>query len=543
METCQFLVITTAQNGAEDLAELRRETGGTWVIVEAARRPGLASWPPQRAMMPARDFDAVLIQVPDPCDDLDCADAVTALARHHDSAPVYLLATSFDPVLARKALQAGVRGVLVPRATGAFFAARQLREGLTATAAVVSESRGDFRTLVESLGEAMLVYDEKRRLLYANPAAEALVAGGCGAALADLAAALVPGAPPRELPTVGAAGQIWLQGSMSVVPWSGRPALALAVRDVTADHRLHEDLRISRTFANQVVANASEGILVVDRDHVVRLWNPAMEELTGVPAGDAVGEDARSVFPALAHREIANAFQRALWGDADQTVDLHFCMRRTNRTGWISASFSPDRDARGDVIGVVALIHDVTRRKEAENEIRHLAYHDPLTGLPNRRLFHDRLEQSLANATRYGRPFAVLVLDLDHFKEVNDSLGHNGGDRLLRLAVQRLRANLRAGDTIARMGGDEFVILLPSAADEAAVAPVAAKLIDAFSEPFVLERRALGVTASIGYALYPDDGATSLDLIKHADQAMYAAKEAGRNRCRRFHAQAHRAAE
>jgi diguanylate cyclase (GGDEF)-like protein/PAS domain S-box-containing protein len=330
----------------------------------------------------------------------------------------------------------------------------------------------------------------------------------------------------RELSDVCACGLL-LPGLMS-------PAhMAWQLRDGIDRRRLQRDLHEANTFTSQVIGSAGEGILVLDGDYHVRIWNRAMERLTGVAAPFALGRDARAVFPALADRELANAVQRALWGESDPTCDVHWCSRRTGRTGWLSATFGPHRDADGRVIGVIGLLRDVTKRREAENAVRHLAYHDALTGLPNRRLFQERLRETVANAARYSRRFAVMILDLDRFKEVNDAHGHEAGDRLLRLFAGRLRTLLRKGDLLARMGGDEFVLLLPEVAGEHDVAPVAEKIVAALSEPFLVEGEEVRVTASLGYALHPDDGIDARDLLRRADRAMYRAKEEGRNRHRR----------
>ncbi|MBU1072432.1 GGDEF domain-containing protein, partial [bacterium] len=309
--------------------------------------------------------------------------------------------------------------------------------------------------------------------------------------------------------------------------------MAWRIREGIDRRRLQRDLHEANTFTSQVIGSAGEGIIVLDEDHHVRIWNSAMERLTGVAAPFALGRDAREVFPVLADREMTNAMQRAMWGESDPTCDVHFCSRRTGRTGWLSATFGPHRDVDGRVSGVIGLVRDVTKRREAENAIRHMAFHDALTGLPNRRFFRERLREAVANAARYDHSFAVMVLDLDRFKEVNDTHGHETGDRLLCLFVQRLKTLLRKGDLMARMGGDEFVLLLPEVAGEEEVSPVAAKIVAALAEPFVVEGREIGITASIGYAIHPDDGDATQDLVKRADRAMYRAKEEGRNRYRR----------
>jgi len=172
---------------------------------------------------------------------------------------------------------------------------------------------------------------------------------------------------------------------------------------------------------------------------------------------------------------------------------------------------------------------DITERKRIEEAIRHLAYHDVLTGLPNRMLFADRLVLAIAQAKRHQKTMAVMMLDLDGFKTINDTCGHHIGDLLLQRVGERLTRALREGDTLARMGGDEFMILLPVIKQASNSSQIANKILSAFRQPFICEDNELFTSASIGIALYPRDGEDMDTLIKHADKAMYRAKGTGRN--------------
>jgi diguanylate cyclase (GGDEF)-like protein len=172
---------------------------------------------------------------------------------------------------------------------------------------------------------------------------------------------------------------------------------------------------------------------------------------------------------------------------------------------------------------------DITDRRRAEETIRRLAYHDALTGLPNRRLFDDRLEVALAHARRQGWKLAVMLLDLDRFKDVNDTLGHTVGDELLQAVGARLTTLLRESDTVCRMGGDEFLLLLPGISEAKAAHKVAERILEAIREPFDLNGRGVRVTTSLGIAIYLDDGEDGDTLVENADVAMYHAKERGRD--------------
>ena len=180
--------------------------------------------------------------------------------------------------------------------------------------------------------------------------------------------------------------------------------------------------------------------------------------------------------------------------------------------------------------GVVVVIRDITERKQTEEKIHKMAYNDSLTGLPNRKLFSDRLNIAIVQAQRNQKKLGIAMLDLDHFKEVNDTLGHDIGDLTLKATAERLHAALRKGDTIARFGGDEFVVILPDLETIEDAIQVVQKIVDSFCKPFLMDTHQLVVTTSIGIAVYPDDGTDDDILLRNADIAMYQAKQAGRAR-------------
>ena len=189
----------------------------------------------------------------------------------------------------------------------------------------------------------------------------------------------------------------------------------------------------------------------------------------------------------------------------------------------------------GRFLGRRASNRDITDRKSVEEQVQQLAYFDTLTGLPNRRMLFDRLDRALSQAKRFARSLAIMFLDLDHFKQINDTLGHDAGDELLKEVAMRLETCVRSGDTVARQGGDEFIIVLAEIAEPADAARVAEKIVKALAEPVCVADRMLQVTTSIGIAVYPINGADDVrELLKKADKAMYTAKAAGRNGYRFF---------
>jgi diguanylate cyclase (GGDEF)-like protein len=213
-----------------------------------------------------------------------------------------------------------------------------------------------------------------------------------------------------------------------------------------------------------------------------------------------------------------------------EVVDMEMEVVRHGRpVATIVGYAAPLFDEQGRARGAIGATLDITERKRAEEQVRDLAYHDALTGLPNRLLFQDRLALSVAQAHRRGKGLAVLFLDLDRFKLINDSLGHSVGDLLIREVAVRLRSCLREGDTVARLGGDEFTLLLPDLGQAVDAAKVANKVLEVVRMPFEIDGRELFVTCSMGISLYPDDGHDPETLVKNADAAMYRAKEQGRD--------------
>ncbi|HEX8251839.1 MAG TPA: EAL domain-containing protein [Thermoanaerobaculia bacterium] len=293
--------------------------------------------------------------------------------------------------------------------------------------------------------------------------------------------------------------------------------------------RAARELDETNRFATEIIDNAGEGIVVYDRELRYVVWNRFMEGMTGMRAADVLGRRAVELFPHLRERQIDELLRRAFAGETVSSPDTHFVVPANGRSGWVSSVYRPHYDDRGNIAGVIGLIRDITQRKDVEQQIEYQAYHDALTGLANRRLFQEHLSLALALAQRRKSSVAVLFLDLDHFKTINDSLGHSVGDELLREIAKRLKSAVREGDTVARVGGDEFTIVLQELTSSDAAAVVAQKVLRKISEPIEVSGHRLYVTTSIGVTLFPDDGEDAETLLKNADAAMYRAKSEGRN--------------
>ena len=274
-------------------------------------------------------------------------------------------------------------------------------------------------------------------------------------------------------------------------------------------------------FARDIIDNAGDGIAVYDRELRCVLWNEFMQELTGLEALSVIGRPAAELFPQ--EQQVEEMLRRALAGETASSPDLQFERR------WVSAVYRPYVDDTGEISGVIALVRDITERKAAEQQIEYQAYHDALTGLANRRLFQEHLSLALALAQRRENIVAVLFLDLDHFKVINDSLGHSIGDALLQHVAGRLKNAVREGDTVARVGGDEFTIVLQELKNAQEAAIVAQKVLRTIAAPMDISGHRLYITTSIGITLFPNDGEDAETLLKNADAAMYRAKSEGRN--------------
>ncbi|AHB48978.1 diguanylate cyclase [Hyphomicrobium nitrativorans NL23] len=281
-------------------------------------------------------------------------------------------------------------------------------------------------------------------------------------------------------------------------------------------------------LANAVFNCSQEAIVVTDTEGMVIAVNPAFTTISGYSALEVVGRSMRSLQSGR-HRR---AFYRELWAHVAEHGYWQGEIWNKRKNGKIYPALltlSSVRDANGRVTHFIGSTADLSRIKKSELELDHAAHHDDLTGLPNRRLLITHLDRALHRAVRQGAMGAVLFIDLDRFKLVNDSLGHGAGDELLRLATRRLRESLRSNDLLARFGGDEFIVLLEQTSPEGA-GIVAQHVIDRLTEPFLLPAgEEIYIGASIGISFFPNDSSRADELLQHADAALYQAKSAGRS--------------
>ena len=279
---------------------------------------------------------------------------------------------------------------------------------------------------------------------------------------------------------------------------------------------------------NILSSSVNMAIIATDGSFMIKYFNPVAEKVFGCRASTAIGRSApellvlEDIAPLGLHqaREIVQQEGKCLF-----PVKI----KRAAAPLFYDGSLSGILDRQGNLTGFVLMLNDVTERRRYEDTIHYMAYHDALTDLPNRALLGDRLGQALASTNRTGTGGALMILDLDRFKDVNDTFGHTMGDLLLKGVGERLKKLLRKSDTVCRMGGDEFVLLLPTIGSAESVSVTAAKIVAAFREPFECNGHSFNVTASIGIAYFPDNGDDAETLLKNADIALYRVKEQGRD--------------
>lgn len=310
------------------------------------------------------------------------------------------------------------------------------------------------------------------------------------------------------------------------------------VRDITERKLAEKAVWEEKERAQVTLQSIGDAVITTNSQGKVEYLNSVAEDLTGWLNGEAQGVELSEVF-VIIHEKTGfvrdNPVNRCLQeGRVIKSIHNTVLIHRDGYKFAVESSAAPIKNREGQLMGAILVFRDVSEKRKLLQQMAHQANHDPLTELPNRVLFNDRLKMALAQATHTGQSVAVMFIDLDRFKQVNDMLGHVGGDNLLKEVAGRLKNVVRKGDTIARLGGDEFTVLVQQADNEGIVAEIAQSLIDDLRRPFVVDNHEFYVTASAGIAVYPSDGKTAQDLMKHADIAMYRAKERGGNNFQLF---------
>jgi diguanylate cyclase (GGDEF)-like protein/PAS domain S-box-containing protein len=432
------------------------------------------------------------------------------------------------------------------------------RRELERAVAEAERARGEmrYRRLFEQSRDGILIIDpESRRFVEFNPVAHEQLgytrAEFARMGIDDIEAEERPEDTARHVEMVRQRG--WdsfetrqrrkdgairnVQVIVQMLPIDGRPMLYCSFRDITERKAAEESLRL---YAN-MFEHSGEAIMVTDHENRIIAVNPALIRLTGYTSEELYGQNPRI----LASQHTPPETYQALWVSLREGSFWQGELWDRRKDGGIYpkwASISVIRDIAGQVTHHIASFTDISERKAAEERIERLAHHDTLTGLFNRFNLENRLGQALLTARRTDGPLAVMFIDMDRFKLINDTLGHHVGDHLLVQVAARLKASVRESDIVARLGGDEFVVVLTGMESALDAMPVASKILHALGQPYEVDGHVLYSSPSIGVSVYPGDGTDAETLMKNADTAMYHAKEQGRNNVQFFTADMNAAA-
>jgi diguanylate cyclase (GGDEF)-like protein/PAS domain S-box-containing protein len=399
------------------------------------------------------------------------------------------------------------------------------------------------QTFIDSLPGVFYVFDQQGKCLRWNKGFEVVT----GYSAQEIAAAHVLdflGMPAEKslvaerIAQVFAEGSAWTEASLltktgKLIPYyfngnrielGGKYYCCGMGVDITERRQREETLRLR----NRAIEASFDAIVITDTEGAIDYANPAFERISGYPLASIIGENVMSLLGDDANRRGLAKIRDAIRNREEGGALLRYS-RQDGRIFWINLHIAPVRNQEGAATHFVGVLNDITDLKRTEEQLEHQANYDSLTQLPNRSVLKDRIRQAIAGAKRHGTGVTVGFMDLDNFKFVNDSLGHNVGDELLKCVAQRLTSCLRAQDTVARYGGDEFAFVLMDLADEAKVAGLMERVLAAVEQPYDIGGREFIISCSIGISFYSKDGGDVDTLLKNADTAMYRAKESGRN--------------
>ncbi|EAY56085.1 MAG: Diguanylate cyclase/phosphodiesterase with PAS/PAC sensor(s) [Leptospirillum rubarum] len=417
------------------------------------------------------------------------------------------------------------------------------------------ESVFEHQFILQAMEDAVIATDLERHVLWANPAFSKLFQFSSEETIGKTTAFLY--ADPSDYETQGRIryhasapsdprpyevlyrrkdGQtFWgeARGATITNDAGDRIGFTVAIRDITRRRQLMRDLRHEKEQWFVTLKSIGDAVITTDENSRVTYVNPIAEELTGWQSGEAHGLPIGQVFHIVneyTRTRASNPVERALRDGTIVGLANHtLLLGRDGREWSIEDSAAPIKDDEETIRGCVIVFRDVSEKRRLERQIAYQATHDALTGLPNRHLFQDRLVRTIARAHRSGHSFALLYIDIDHFKNVNDRLGHPFGDRVLVELGQRLKGVVRETDTVARLGGDEFAVILEEVSDRNEGMVLGRRLMHEASLPFRIDEARVDLTVSIGVAQYPEDGTDATLLVKNADIALFHVKGDGRN--------------
>lgn len=534
-------VLLIEDNGADAriFEELVRESGDP-IIITWAQSIADAHAKAEQATKP---FSLIVTDLGLP--DAQGMATIDAVLQLFPNLPVVVMTGLNDSDIGLNAVQRGCQDYVVKGFSDPFLLVRMLRYAAQRheTERQIKESEERFRSLVQMSPDAIFIVTQSS-VVFVNPAALTLFQGirrqdlegcalstvlagpGSGVVVDKINHAFSDGAScsAHEATLVDLQGRT-LAVEFSVAPISvgGERRAQVILRDVSFRHERERELRL----AQAVFETTAEAMMITDANQKILNVNPAFCEVTGYRIDEVVGKTPNILASGRHGEDFYRAMHQTLADGGHWRGEIW--NRRADGAIYVQrVTISAIHDSAGKTTNYVGVFSDITQEKEASEKLLHIASHDALTGLPNRALLHDRLEQALTKAHRDSSGLALLFIDLDGFKPINDTYGHLIGDLLLQGVSERLRQCVRESDTVARLGGDEFVILSLGTHDHKGAATISQKVIDTLSAPFTLNGVEATVGCSIGFSLFPKNGRDSESLLSQADQEMYAAKSAGR---------------
>ncbi|MFI3186326.1 MAG: EAL domain-containing protein [Methylococcaceae bacterium] len=382
--------------------------------------------------------------------------------------------------------------------------------------------------ILETITDGILVVDDQGTVLFSNNSAEQIFDRKL--LNTKLAIPISPSSVPQEINLIRRSGLGWAEFRSTPIEWENQQAYVIGIRDIT--ERKLSDERLLQ--AATVFESTREGVMITDLKRCITRVNRAFTDITSYTEAEAIGKSA-SLLSSGRHDA---AFYAEMWSSIALTGHWQGEIWNRRKCGEVYPellSISAVINKAGELTHYVGVFADISQLKATESRLDFLAHHDPLTSLPNRLLLLSRLDHAIEISLRDNKMLALLMIDLDRFKDVNDSFGHLAGDELLQLVGQQLKSRLRSIDTVCRLGGDEFTVLLEDISQPEDAARVANEIINAISEPWLLlSGKEVRIGASIGISLFPDHGTTPVELLQQADTALYQAKAEGRGRFKYF---------
>jgi len=498
------------------------------------------------ALLRRHRFDTVLLDLGLP--DADGSEAFEKIHQRAPNLPIVILSGQDDRELALGLVRAGAQTYLVKgrfepetlaNAIRYSIERQKLLEALRQKTDEALTTGSRLQAVVQHNVDAIIVLDEKDTICFVNPAAEELFGSRAEHLVGTPFIYPLKKDGTSEIEFLGKGGvPVVVEGRSAAIEWDGQPARLVTLRNITTRKQLERKITAERSFLQHVIDGVLDPILVTDLDCRVRLRNAPAASLLGYDPEDAwplrcQHLSDRPPQPCKSGHQCPLARVRETGRPERRVVEYH---QPDGKVRHFEVEYTPLRSDDGSLQGVIEASRDVTERlqieyqlKENQQALEHLALHDPLTSLPNRNLFTDRLRQAIAKARRHGRSLALMFIDLDRFKNVNDTLGHSSGDCYLQEIATRLGSCVRSSDTVARLGGDEFVLLLEDIQERETAARMARNFLRVIARSFSLDGHELFPSASIGISFFPEDAQNAEELMKCADAAMYRAKEKGRN--------------